>query len=155
MSTKLGATADYLNLVTERLIPPTGHWPSATTMGVGADLLPRLRASEADGIEAALLELGSLKDFRSKSGPQQDELLRVLESSEPAKFALLRQILYFAYYAQPPVIALLRQRGYDIQEAPQPSGYHMAPFNDDQVPTSGRGAWIPTSAVLKRVVSEI
>ena len=155
MQTRAEGPAEYLDLVTERLIPAVDSWPAATTMGVGADVLPRLRPSEAEGLESALAALGPLDGFRAKSGSEQDGLLRALESSEPAKFALLRQILYFAYYAQPAVISLLREKGYDIQETPQPHGYHMEPFDNDRVSKNGRGAWIPTSAVLKRVVSEI
>lgn len=154
MKTNLQNTAEQLDLVAERLIPAAGPWPAASAMGVGADLLPRLRASEAQRVEVALSMMGSLQDFRAKSGDEQDELLRSLESSEPAYFALLRQVLYFAYYAQPAVVALLRQMGYDIQETPQPNGYHMAPFDEERVPKNGPGVWIPTSVVRKRFVME-
>ncbi len=154
MRTSQASTAEHLDLVTERLIPADDLWPAASTMSVGADLLPRLRDSEAEVVEAALAALGSVEQFRAKSGTEQDELLRALEQSRPAQFELLRRVLYFAYYAQPAVIALLRAKGYDIQETPQPDGYRMEPFDRDRVPDNGRGVWIPTSAVLKRVVSE-
>lgn len=155
MKTNLPDTAEHIDLVAERMIPATGPWPAASAMEIGADLLPRLRDSESHRVETALAMLGPVDGFRAKSGEEQDQLLRSLEVSAPTLFAMLRQVIYFAYYAQPEVVALLRQKGYDIQETPQPNGYHMAPFDEERAPKNGRGAWIPTSAVRKRLVMEM
>lgn len=155
MQSSLQTAAVFLDAVTERLIPPTGAWPAATTMGVGADVLPRLRESERAALLSALEMLGTVEEFTARPGPGQDEALRGLEARNPQAFALIRQILYLAYYAQPRVVKLLQSMGYDIQETPQPHGYRMDPFNEERAQRNGPGVWIPTEAVRKRVVSEI
>jgi len=140
----------YLDLVTERMIPPEGPWPSAVDLRTGEDVLGHLRESERRLIVEALSELASYADFKSMSGHQRDSALHVLEQQNPPAFALVRQIAYLSYYAQPAVVTLLQEMGYDINATPGPNGYHMDPFSVSHLPMKRRGTWIPTEQVKIR-----
>lgn len=140
----------YLDLITERMIPPEGPWPSAVALRTGEDILGHLRDSERNAVVQALSQLGSYMVFERMSGSARDDALRTLEQQHPASFALIRQIAYLSYYAQPEVITLLQGLGYDINSTPGPTGYHVESFSVSHLPAKRSGTWIPTEQVKIR-----
>lgn len=147
--------AHYFDLIVERMIPPEGQWPSAASLRVGEDVLGHLRISERNLVDAALERLAPYEDFVQMSGTERDLALRDLENQEPSAFALIRQIAYLAYYAQPAVISLLQKMGHDINLTPGPVGYRMDPFSKADIPLRSRGVWIPTEQVKVRTESRV
>ncbi len=142
-----------IDLVADVLIPPTGLWPAPSALQLGADLVAHLRESEAARVRKSLALLGYPDDFDRVS--VEDRIGRVvsLQETEAAAFDVVRRCVYFAYYAQPAVIRLLRELGYDINEAPQPHGYRMDPFTPAVVANvdTGRRIWIPADRVGTRL----
>lgn len=138
-----------IDLVADVLIPPSGPWPAPSALGLGADLIGRLRERETQFIAEALAFLDAPDQFSEL--PPGDRVVRIaaLESAEPAAFDVLRRCVYYAYYAQPAVIRALRGAGYDINESPQPEGYRMDPFTTDLVKNvdRSRAVWIPLEQV--------
>lgn len=147
--------AHYLDLITERMIPPEGQWPSAVALRVGEDILGHLRPSESRLVEATLERIAPYSDFVRMSGRERDAAIRRLEDQDHTAFSLIRQIAYLAYYAQPAVVTLLQTMGHDIRLTPGPEGYRMDPFSAADVPTRPRGTWIPTEQVRIRTESRV
>lgn len=143
----------YLDAVTERMIPPTEDWPAAGALHVGDMVLPQLRELEWTLLQSALERLGTYEAFAADDGASQDASLRRLEAAEPALFDILQRVVYLGYYAHPAVLAELRRRGYDINDAPQPAGYRMLPLDPARVPAGGPGSWVATDEV-HRVTSK-
>lgn len=144
-----GGTAALLDAVCERMIPPTSRWPAASALGLGAALERHLRESEWTALLAALDRLGPDGRFLGLAGEEQDTRIAALESEHPEHFRVLRQLLYLGYYAQPAVVAVFRNLGFDVNDTPQPHGYAMAPFDLARVPAAGPGVFIPTGQVVR------
>lgn len=138
-----------LDFVADVLIPPSASWPAPSTLSVGADLAGRLREREIQLLTAALEFLEPLADFADAPSDERVRRVADLESKEPAVFDVLRRCVYYGYYAQPAVIRILREQGYDINESPQPKGYRMDPFNPNVVEKVDRRrvVWIPVERV--------
>lgn len=143
----LTTVGDHLDAIAERMIPPSPGWPGATVLRVGDLIVPELRESEWTLLESALERLGTYEEFLKADGAGRDDMLRRLEREEPGLFDVLQRIVYLGYYAHPDVLVELRRRGYDINDAPQPDGYRMAPLDPVLVPVDGPGHWIATADV--------
>jgi hypothetical protein len=79
-----------------------------------------------------------------------------LEQSRPELFRLLRFATYLAYYESPVVIAALRRLGHDYNDAPQPLGYAMAPFDPVRhLPQSPRGSYKATESIVRLDTSSL
>ena len=77
----------------------------------------------------------------------QRALTACVVEGEPALFALLLNALYYSYYQSPLVVAAVRGLGIVYNDAPQPLGYSMAPFDPAPgvgVPTQPRGFYVKT-----------
>ena len=142
-----------IDLVADVLIPPAGPWPAPSALQLGADLAAHLRESEAAAVRAALALLDAPDGFAQASADERIGRVAHLHETEPAAFEVVRRCVYFAYYAQPAVIRLLRELGYDINEAPQPQGYRMDPFTPAVVANvdAHRLIWIPADRVGTRL----
>ena len=62
--------------------------------------------------------------------------MRRFEADHPEQFETLRMIAYLAYYESPAVVRAVRSLGHVYNDAPQPTGYAMAPF-DESDPHAG------------------
>jgi hypothetical protein len=145
--------AHGIDLVADVLIPPTGPWPAPSALQLGADLVAHLRESEAEKVRDALALLDAPDAFAQASVDGRIGRLTRLQDTEPVAFEVVRRCVYFAYYAQPAVIRLLRELGYDINESPQPQGYRMEPFTRTAVARvdAHRLIWIPADRVGTRL----
>jgi len=141
--------ARALNVIADILIPPSGEWPAPSALQIGADLLTRVRADE----RAVLVSVSQLLDLDGAMSDVDDDVrsarLKKLASTDPLLFDVLRRCLYYAYYAQPSVVRVLRDKGYDINEAPQPHGYRMDPITPEDLAGIDRRrvVWIPAELV--------
>lgn len=153
MKREHAALARNVDLVADVLIPPSGAWPAPSTLQLGDDLVGHLRENEAAALSAAVDLLDVEQGFAEMSADERILRLRGLEVREPLMFEVLRRCVYFAYYAQPAVIRLLQEQGYDINESPQPDGYRMDPFTPEIVENVDRArpVWIPADRVGMRL----
>lgn len=142
-----------IDLVADVLVPPAGSWPAPSALQLGADLVAHLRESEAAAVRDALALLDAPDGFAQASVDERTGRVARLQESDPAAFEVVRRCVYFAYYAQPAVIRLLQELGYDINEAPQPRGYRMDPFTPTVVANidTHRLIWIPADRVGTRL----
>ena len=149
-------TADHdLAALADTLIPGAEEFPSASTVGAHGLLADRLR--ERRGVEAVAELLGMLHDCAGGSLANLDESERIeavrrFERDEPDLFAFVRTALYYSYYQSPLVVAAIRKLGFAYNDAPQPLGYQLDPF--DPAPGKGspaepRGSYIPTQSVRR------
>jgi hypothetical protein len=141
--------ARLLAAFVDALIPGDGEFPSAATLGIQGVTAARLRerlGPEAPGRLAALLADAMVAAGDLVSG------MRAVEQAEPELFGLALTAAYLAYYESPAVIRVLRALGHDYNDAPQPQGYAMAPFDPAlDAPQHGRGRWIATEHVQRLV----
>ena len=142
-------TAELIDAICERMIPPTPRWPAASEIRLGAAIERHLRETEWVALTTALGQLCSKHNFTLLDDTEQDALISAFETEQPGSFGLLRQVLYLGYYAQPQVVSVFRDLGFDVNDSPQPNGYSMAPFDNRRVPIGGPGGWIPTREVVR------
>ena len=99
-------------------------------------------------IEALRLLKESGRKLVMVTGRELDELLGLVE--EPALFETERTVLTFAYYEAPSVIAAIRALGHVYNDAPQPAGYALRPFDPArEAPVRPRGAYLRTGDVAR------
>ena len=148
--------ADYdLAALADSLIPGDEDFLSASAVGAHGLLAERLR--ERRGVGAVAELLGALRDCAGGSLADLDEDARVeavrcFERDQPELFAVVRTALYYSYYQSPLVVAAIRKLGFAYNDAPQPLGYQLDPF--DPAPGKGspaepRGSYIPTQSVRR------
>jgi hypothetical protein len=99
--------------------------------------------------EAAVDEL--VVAFTSRGGLDAPEAAATaMEREAGALFEMALTILYYAYYETPAVIAAIRSLGHVYNQAPQPEGYAMRPFDPEiDLPRARRGAFVATDAVTR------
>lgn len=153
MKREHSALTPTLDLVADVLIPPSGPWPAPSVLQLAEDLVSHLRENEAAILRAAVDLLNAPQSFREASAEERIRRIRDLEVREPLTFEALRRCVYFGYYAQPAVIRLLQELGYDINETPQPNGYRMDPFTPEIVRNvdTRRPVWIPADRIGMRL----
>jgi hypothetical protein len=137
-----GAIAAFV----DALVPGDEVFPSASSVGVHGVLLMRLRETVGSGAAEALAAA-----FVSRGGLDAPvPAATLLEAEEPALFEAVLTALYYAYYETPAVIAAIRSLGTVYNDAPQPKGYAMRPFDPAvDLPRERRGHFVPTDAVAR------
>ncbi|WP_306120726.1 MULTISPECIES: hypothetical protein [unclassified Roseitalea] len=137
----------HLAEVVDALLPGDADFPSAAAIGVQWAVERRLvvmvGANGADRLLAAM-------DTAFAGAPDGESAARALEAAEPDLFAALLRVVYFTYYEHPSVIAAIRALGHDYNDAPQPKGYAMDPFNPaTDLPARPTGSYVPTDQVRR------
>jgi hypothetical protein len=130
------------------MIPGDDAFPSASAVGahglVATRLRQRLGRQGLDRLGAALGPLAPLDAARRKAAIER------LESTEPELFALLRTTVYLSYYEQPAVVDAVRALGHAYNDAPQPEGYALDPFDPAiDLPAAPRGHYVATEEVRR------
>jgi hypothetical protein len=145
---------DLVALV-DTLIPGDGQFPPASAVGAHGLLAERLRELLGSGAVDELLRAlqasagGSLEDL---TGDARVDAVRRFERDEPALFAMTRTALYYSYYQSPLVVIAIRALGFTYNDAPQPLGYEMDPFDPTpgrDAPAQPRGTYVPTHEVRR------
>jgi len=137
--------ARLLTALVDALVPGDGRFPAASAVGVQAVLAGRLRDSLGP---KAPSHLATLLQAAAGAGRDFEAAARAVEQREPALFAAVLAATYLAYYESPAVVRLLRELGHDYNDAPQPMGYAMEPFDPQRdAPRHRRGRFVATDEV--------
>ena len=153
IATMLGALVDVL-------LPGDGRFPAASAAGIHGVVADRLVAQMG---ESALDDLA--QTVAACGGPlaplgaaERQAVVRRIEETRPELFETLRMIGYLAYYESPAVVRAVRGLGHVYNDAPQPEGYAMAPFDEAdsrQAPAHRRGAYVKTEEVARLDLSPL
>ena len=147
IATMLGALVDVM-------LPGDGRFPAASDAGVHGVVANRLVAQAG---EAALDDLAqAIADCGGPLAPlgtaERQAVVRRFAATHGERFETLRMIGYLAYYESPAVVRAVRALGHAYNDAPQPAGYEMAPFDERdprQAPAHRRGAYVRTEDVSR------
>lgn len=145
-----------LGAVADTLLPGDGLFPPASAVGAHGLLAERLRerlgVEGLDRFTAALAAASDDRSFAALAGGDRAAAVRRLEEEDPELFALLRTILYYAYYQSPLVVRAVRALGWDYNDAPQPLGYDLAAFDPTpgaNLPATPRGSYKRTEEITR------
>ena len=152
--------AAMLKELVDVLLPGNGRFPSASDAGSHGVVADRLVAQMG---EAALDELAQAIEagggpLGPPSATDRQGVVRRFEADRPEQFETLRMIAYHAYYESPAVVRAVRALGHVYNDAPQPAGYAMAPFDESdplQAPTHRRGHYVRTEDVARLDLSPL
>ncbi|WP_248761395.1 gluconate 2-dehydrogenase subunit 3 family protein [Pseudarthrobacter sp. SSS035] len=103
--------------------------------------------------EEIRVRLDSLREDLLDADPGRTEKrLLAFETSEPAAFTVLRDLVYFGYYSHPMVVRALNEQlpaGRDYHQTPQPAGYMegLEPWAPESL-TKVQGTYLRTEDVV-------
>ena len=144
------------------LIPGDGLFPPASAVGAHGLLAERLREQHGpealDRVVAALAEVAGVRPFAELTPEDRLAAVTRFEREEGALFDTLRTVLYYSYYQSPLVVRAIRALGHDYNDAPQPRGYPMDPFDPTpgvNAPATPRGWYKRTEEVARVDLSGI
>ena len=154
MQTEPARIAAMLRELVDVLLPGDGRFPPASDAGTHGLVADRLVAQTG---ESALDDLA--RTITACGGPlgplgaaERRAVVRRFEAEHPERFETLRTIAYLAYYESPAVVRAVRALGHVYNDAPQPAGYAMAPFDEGdplQAPLHRRGHYVRTADVAR------
>ncbi len=150
--------ARLLAALVDTLLPGDDGWPSGATVGVQAQLAPRL--VQERGEDALDRVVDALRDAApALLGP--DEAARVAavaawEARDKDLFGFVRDAAYMAYYESPVVVQAINAHGHRYRLVSHVVGYKLPRFDVARdTPTHGRGRYIPTDAVTRVAVETL
>lgn len=144
--------AAELAALCDTLLPGDDRFPSATAVGSHGVAADRIRARAGQqGLDAILAGL------RASGGPlgaaaDRTAVVAAFERTHPDLFGLVRLALFTAYYESPVVVRAVRALGHVYNDAPQPLGYAMLPFDPTDplnAPGHRRGGFVATADVRR------
>ena len=154
MATDPAEIAAVLRELVDVLLPGDARFPAASdagTHGVVADrLVAQLGEAALDDLAQTIATCGG--PLGPLSDTERQEVVRRFEADHPEQFETLRMIAYLAYYESPAVVRAVRSLGHVYNDAPQPAGYAMAPFDESdphQAPAHRRGHYVRTEDVAR------
>ena len=146
--------AAMLKALVDVLLPGDERFPAASEAGihgVAADrLVAQMGESALDGLAQTIAACGG--PLAHLSAAERQVVVRRIEETRPEQFETLRMIGYLAYYESPAVVRAVRALGHVYNDAPQPEGYAMPPFDEDdphQAPAHRRGGYVRTEDVVR------
>lgn len=148
------ALAAMLKDLLDVLLPGDARFPPASEAGAHGVVAGRLVAQLGEGAldeGAATVEAcgGPLAPLGAE---EREAVVRRMEENLPEQFETLRMFAYYTYYESPAVVCAVRALGHVYNDAPQPEGYAMAPFDESdpsQTPAHRRGAYVKTGDVTR------
>ena len=154
MATEPAEIAAMLRELVDVLLPGNGRFPAASDAGTHGVVADRLVAQLG---ETALDDLAqTIEACGGPLGPlgaaERQDVVRRFEADHPEQFETLRMIAYLSYYESPAVVRAVRSLGHVYNDAPQPDGYTMAPFDENdplQAPAHRRGHYVKTEDVAR------
>jgi len=174
----LAAEAATLRAFVDVMLPGDDLFPPASAVGAHGWLADRLRerhGPDSVGLLAAAIErYGQDVVERGEEAPTplpppptagegepsggfaalgreaQVEAVRRFEAAEPERFVEMRWILTYGYYQSPHVVRAVRALGFAYNDAPQPLGYAMEPFDPARdAPAGPRGGYKATAEITR------
>lgn len=144
-------TATTLAAFVDTLIPGDADFPPASAAGAHGIVANRVRKQLGhDGFQRLVALLDRDEPFAAASPEVRARAVQRLEAEDAELFVFLRFATYFAYYETPAVIAAIRALGHDYNDAPQPLGYELPPFDPKKhLPASPRGSYKTTSEIAR------
>ena len=146
--------AAMLRELVDVLLPGDGRFPPASDAGTHGLVADRLVAQVGENALDDLAQM--LADCGGPLGPlsttERKEVVRRMEEAHPEQFETLRMVSYLSYYESPAVVRAVRALGHAYNDAPQPAGYAMAPFDESdplQAPAHRRGDYVRTEDVAR------
>lgn len=154
MATDPPSIAAMLRELVDVLLPGDERFPAASeagTHGVVADrLVVQLGEDALDELAQTVAACGG--PLEPLSATERQKVVRRFEVAHPEQFETLRMIAYLAYYESPAVVRAVRSLGHVYNDAPQPAGYAMAAFDENdplQAPAHRRGQYVKTEDVTR------
>jgi hypothetical protein len=161
---RYSAEAQELALLVDILIPGDDLFPPASAAGAQGLLADRLRERIGlDGVDVVLsaLSVAGGGPLAALDARAQVAAVARFQEQEPLLFGLMLNTLYYSYYQLPLVVQAIRELGIVYNDAPQPLGYDLPPFEPIPgvtIPTEPRGFykatheveridWLPPAAV--------
>ena len=147
------AEAQELALLVDVLIPGDDLFPPASAAGAQGLLADRLRERIGlEGVDRVLTALSTAAGGSLAALGAEGQVTAVarFQQQEPALFALTLNTLYYSYYQLPLVVQAIRELGIVYNDAPQPLGYDLPPFEPIpgvSIPTEPRGFYKATHEV--------
>jgi hypothetical protein len=154
MTTEPTRIAAMLKALVDVLLPGDGRFPAASDAGTHGLVADRLVAQTGENAldDLARTIAGCGGPLGPLSAAERLAVVRRFEAEHPEQFETLRMIAYLAYYESPAVVRAVRALGHVYNDAPQPAGYVMAPFDEGdplQAPTHRRGHYVATEHVAR------
>ncbi|MFT4039690.1 MAG: hypothetical protein QM692_16030 [Thermomicrobiales bacterium] len=149
------AAAEELALLVDVLIPGDDLFPAASAAGAQGLLADRLRERIGlDGVDVVLAALGAAAggSLGALEPAAQVAAVARFEAEEPLLFGLMLNTLYYSYYQLPLVVQAIRELGIVYNDAPQPLGYDLPPFEPIPgvtIPSQPRGFYYKTDEVKR------
>jgi hypothetical protein len=115
-------------------------------------LRERLGVSGVDQVLAALERASGGAALDTHKEEERVASVRRFEEEQPALFATVLNFLYYSYYQSPLVVEAVRGLGIVYNDAPQPLGYAMEPFQPAPgigIPAQPRGFYLKTEEVTR------
>jgi hypothetical protein len=146
-----------LSKAVDGLLPGGEGFPRASQVDTPASMVAEL---DADALEEwlrpGLAALDNLAggDFVAVDEQARVGALRRAQDEYGPFFDRLIDLSYYSYYAQPPVIAVVRSLCSQYNDTPQPRGYNMDPFdanNPEMLPARPHGYYKKTDDVEREV----
>lgn len=143
--------AATLAALVDTLIPGDDTFPTASATGAHGLVANRARKQLGrEGFARLVAFLDRDEPFAGASPATRANAVRRLEADDPELFVFLRFATYFAYYETPAVIAALQALGHDYNDAPQPLGYELPPFDPEaHLPKIPRGSYKKTEEIYR------
>ena len=144
--------AKELRALVDTLLPGDERFPAASSVGVHGLVAERLRTLiGTDGLSQIVESLEkSGGPLATASQDIRTEIVARFEQEHSDLFASVRKATYLSYYQNPIVVDAVRSLGHAYNDAPQPDGYRMVPFDPtdpQQAPTDRRGSYVRTASV--------
>jgi hypothetical protein len=146
-----------LTAAADGLLPGGEGFPSASAAGAPAYMAAELGSEGVDlWLRPGVAGLDTLAggDFLALDREGRTQALQRCQDEDGAFFDRLLNLAYYSYYAQPAVIDVIRAMGFVYNDAPQPQGYTMEPFdatNPEMLPARPRGYFKKTLEMHREV----
>ncbi len=146
--------AAMLKELVDVLLPGDEHFPAASdagTHGIVADrLVAQVGETALDDLAQTVADCGG--PLTPLSPAERQAVVRLMVENHQEQFETLRMVSYLAYYESPAVVRAVRAVGHVYNDAPQPAGYAMAPFDESdplEAPAHRRGHYVKTDDVAR------
>ena len=142
--------AGRMRRLVDVLLPGDDLFPVASLVGTHGLVLHRLR--DRIGYHQLNALLDYLSPLDSASIEQAPGVVQTIADAEPVLFAVVRNVTYMSYYASPVVIEAIRRLGHVYNDAPQPLGYTLRPFDPTpgvDLPAIPRGSYKATTDIKR------